>query len=67
MAQRLGADLVVNVETEDMLERVGGVTDSQGADVFLECAGAPPAVRLGLRGDAPGGPVYPGGPLSWTL
>jgi len=49
LAQRFGADLTVNVETEDALALVRGLTDSQGADVFLDCAGAPPATRLGLE------------------
>lgn len=49
LAQRFGADLTVNVETEDALALVRGLTDSQGADVFLECSGAPPAARLGLE------------------
>ncbi len=49
MAQRFGADLAVNVEIENALDLVCGLTDSQGADVFLECAGAPPAARLGLE------------------
>lgn len=55
MAKRLGADMIVNVDTEDALELVGGGTGSQGADVFLECAGAPPAARLGLRATRRGG------------
>ena len=49
LAQRFGADLTVNVETENALALVRGLTDSQGADVFLDCAGAPPAARLGLE------------------
>jgi L-iditol 2-dehydrogenase len=49
LARRLGADLTVNVEAENPLERVRALTDAQGADVFLECAGAPPAACLGLE------------------
>jgi L-iditol 2-dehydrogenase len=48
LARRLGADATVNVQTTDLLTLVGERTDSQGADVFLECAGAPAAARLGL-------------------
>ena len=49
LAQEFGADLVVNVEAENALDLVHGLTSSQGADLFLECAGAPPAARLGLE------------------
>jgi L-iditol 2-dehydrogenase len=55
LAQRFGADLVVNVETENALERIGKLTDLQGVDVFLECAGAPPAARFGLEATRRGG------------
>ena len=49
LARGFGADLIVNVEAEDALDLVGGLTASQGADLFLECAGAPSAARLGLE------------------
>jgi L-iditol 2-dehydrogenase len=49
LGQQFGADAIVDVETEDARELVYGLTDAQGADVFLECAGAPPAARLGLK------------------
>ena len=49
LGQQFGADAIVDVETEDARELVYGLTDAQGADVFLECAGAPPAARLGLE------------------
>jgi L-iditol 2-dehydrogenase len=48
MAHRLGADVTVNVESQDVLKLVEGMTNSQGADVFLECSGVPAAARLGL-------------------
>lgn len=50
LAHRFGADRVVNVETENALEQIG-----QGADVFLECAGAPAAARFGLEATRRGG------------
>jgi len=55
LAQQFGADVTVNVETEDALEVIRRLTDSQGADVFLECAGAPAAARLGLEATRRGG------------
>ena len=55
LAQQLGADLIVNVENDDALEQISQLTDSQGADVFLECAGAPPAARFGLEVTRRGG------------
>lgn len=56
MASRLGADLTVNVETEDVQRLIGRLTTrSQGADLFFECSGAPAAARLGLTITRPGG------------
>lgn len=49
LARGFGADRVVNVEAEDVRRVVAGLTGAQGADVFLECSGAPPAARLGLE------------------
>jgi L-iditol 2-dehydrogenase len=48
-AGELGADHVINLNDEDPLERVLGLTGGLGADVVLECAGAPPAVEMGLN------------------
>lgn len=55
LARQLGADMTVNVEEEDALGVVKGLTAQQGADVFLECAGAPPAARFGLEATRRGG------------
>ena len=49
LARRLGADLAVDVGAEDALARIYEETAGQGADLFLECAGAPAAARLGLQ------------------
>jgi len=49
LARRLGADLTVDVAAEDALARIYEETAGQGADLFLECAGAPAAARLGLQ------------------
>jgi L-iditol 2-dehydrogenase len=55
MARRFGADLTVNVQNTDLLRLLGDLTDGQGADLFFECAGAPPAARLGLSATRRGG------------
>jgi len=55
LAHRFGADRVVNVETENAPDLIGRLTASQGADVFLECAGAPAAAPLGLEVTRRGG------------
>lgn len=51
-ARRLGADVVINAsETteQERLEIVRGLTGSRGADVVVESAGVPAAVREGLE------------------
>lgn len=48
LARQLGADRTVDVEAENALERIRAETESRGADIFLECSGAPAAARLGL-------------------
>ena len=48
VARELGADYIVNVEKEDILERVSSLTDDRGADVVLECSGNEKAVDTGF-------------------
>ena len=55
LARELGADATLNVTSEDLLGWLAAHTETGGADVFLECAGAPPAARLGLRATRRGG------------
>jgi L-iditol 2-dehydrogenase len=55
LARRLGADLTVDVQAEDALASIHEQTAGQGADLFLECAGAPAAAQLGLRATRRGG------------
>jgi len=45
VAKDIGADLVINSKKEDVVERVKAETDGIGADVVLEAAGSPSAVR----------------------
>ena len=49
LAQDLGANYAVDMEEEDLDQMVQGLTDAYGADVVLECAGAPSAARLALH------------------
>jgi L-iditol 2-dehydrogenase len=55
VGSRLGADVTANVESSDVLDLVAGLTSSQGADLFVECSGAPAAARLGLDATRRGG------------
>ena len=48
LAQELGADFVVNVEKEESVKIVNDLTQGYGADVVLECSGAPEAANFGL-------------------
>ncbi len=45
VAEDLGADLIINVEQVDPVERVRSLTDGWGADVVFEASGASPARR----------------------
>ncbi len=49
VARDLGIPHVVDTEAEDLEAVVRGLTDGYGADVVFECAGAAPAVALGVR------------------
>jgi len=55
LARQLGADETIDVQTQDALEIVRGLTQQQGVDVFFECAGAPAAARFGLEATRRGG------------
>ncbi|HEX9116134.1 MAG TPA: zinc-binding dehydrogenase [Anaerolineae bacterium] len=48
LARRLGADAALDLSAEELPAWLRPRTDGQGADVFLECSGAPAAVRLGI-------------------
>ncbi|MDQ2683623.1 MAG: zinc-binding dehydrogenase, partial [Chloroflexota bacterium] len=49
LARQLGADIGLNVTTEDVAAAVRNMTDGYGCDVFIEASGNPEAVRLGLE------------------
>ena len=48
LARQLGADATLDVQTQDLQEWLAAHGRPLGADVFLECSGAPAAARLGL-------------------
>lgn len=48
MAIKLGADAVVNVQQDDLAERINALSDGYGADVVLECSGSPIAIDAAL-------------------
>lgn len=48
MAKKIGADDCLNIEKEDIVHFISDLTEGNGANVVLECSGAPPAVEMGL-------------------
>ncbi len=49
LALECGADLVINIGSEDAVARVKELTDGYGADVYIEGTGHPSAVSQGLN------------------
>lgn len=49
IALDLGADVAVDVVHQDLQRLVLDMTRDEGADVYVECSGAPAAVRTGLE------------------
>jgi threonine dehydrogenase-like Zn-dependent dehydrogenase len=49
IALRCGADVAINIATEDAAAIVRGLTGGYGADVYLEASGHPSAVLQGLN------------------
>ena len=49
LAKECGADIVINIASEDAVAQVIDVTDGYGADVYLEGTGHPSAVIQGLN------------------
>jgi threonine dehydrogenase-like Zn-dependent dehydrogenase len=49
LARRLGADLAIDVTTEDAVAQVLELTDGYGCDVYIEATGHPSGVTQGLR------------------
>jgi len=49
MAQRMGADVVLDPSAGDVVAQVRSATDGAGADVLLEMSGHPVAIKQGLQ------------------
>jgi threonine dehydrogenase-like Zn-dependent dehydrogenase len=49
LARKAGADLVINITTEDPVAIVKELTGGYGADVYIEATGHPSAVSQGLN------------------
>ena len=47
-AKKLGADVVLNAQKQDVAAEVMKLTDGQGADLVVEASGAAPAINTGL-------------------
>ena len=46
LAKKLGADITVNLKTQDLKEILYGMTDGRGADVVVEAAGSESSFNL---------------------
>jgi len=71
LGEELGADYVVNVERQDLLEIVSDVTNGYGADVVFECAGAGRSAAICLQAVRKAGQYtqmgLAGKPYSWDM
>jgi threonine 3-dehydrogenase len=55
MAERMGADVVLNPAAEDAVKRIAGETGGTGVDVLLEMSGNSRAIQQGFRALRAGG------------
>lgn len=64
LAERLGADITVNVNDQDPVEIVHGLGDGHGAHLVVDAAGVPAAMKQSLAMVRPNGQVTK---LGWAL
>lgn len=57
LGRQLGADVTINVKREKLVDSVKEATQGLGADLVLECSGAPSAVNEALYASKRGGRV----------
>jgi len=57
LAERMGADVLLNVEKDDVAGSIVRLTDGRGVDGMLEMSGHPQAIRDGFESLANGGRV----------
>lgn len=55
LAENMGADIVVDPQTEDPLDKIMDITSGTGADIVFEVAGEPDAYQLAAELVKPGG------------
>lgn len=55
LAHEMGADILINGKTENVIKNILGTTDNRGVDVFFEMSGAKPSFEQGFRTLRPGG------------
>jgi threonine 3-dehydrogenase len=55
VAAQMGADVVLNPATDDVVARIKDETDGTGVDVLLEMSGVPTAIRTGFAALRTGG------------
>jgi threonine 3-dehydrogenase len=71
LAKEVGADLVLNAATTDVVEAIRAETAGEGVDVLLEMSGAPSAIDSGFRLLKPGGEAallgLTSGPIEFDL
>ena len=48
-AEKYGADVIINPNQENVLERIQSATDGWGVDVALECSGSPLALKQAIE------------------
>lgn len=49
LAQKMGADLTINPSEENAAEKIKGLTDGYGCDIYIEGTGSPEGVKMGLH------------------
>jgi L-iditol 2-dehydrogenase len=62
IGRALGADVVINVRRDNLTARVDEITNGQGADSVLECAGGPSSMQEAIENVKRGGRI---GVVAW--
>ncbi len=57
LARKMGADVTINAQREDVVQRILELTDGEGVDAWMEMSGAPAALAQGFQVLKPGGEV----------
>ncbi|OIO27891.1 L-threonine 3-dehydrogenase [Candidatus Micrarchaeota archaeon CG_4_10_14_0_2_um_filter_60_11] len=57
LAEKNGADLVLNPKEDDVVKEIMDATDGRGSDVLIEMSGSPQGITQGFESLRPGGEV----------